>query len=536
MDFTDEAPQSAADKKKLWTVIAASSAGTLIEWYDFYIFAILTATLSTKFFAGSNEVVAQISTLGLLAVGFVVRPFGALVFGRVGDLVGRKYAFLVTLVMMGLATTLIGVVPESSKIGIAAPLIVLVLRAVQGLALGGEYGGAATYVAEHAPDDRRGYYTSFIQTTATLGLLVAIIVVVGGQLSLGPAKFDEWGWRVPFLLSSVLVVLSYVVRRRMQESPVYAEMKASGKASVNPWKESFANRDNLKLVLIALFGAAAAQGVIWYTAQFYTLFFLQTELKVEKVTANIVVAVALIAATPLFVWFGKYSDKVGRKQVMLTGMALAALGTIPLFNVMKSVVEDSKTSPRVIASTTRIPGYKITKAAADDPKLGVKKGDRVDEIRSTVKYQDGFQAVRLLKTKPLAADQNFSTGGTASIVDLKPPMEVNLILVGVVFVLVTLVTMVYAPIAALLVEMFPTRIRYSSMSLPYHIGNGVFGGLMPLIATQVVASTHNNLAGLWYPNAVALIGFFVGLMTIKDRHGMSLRDGQTGNDSQETEA
>jgi MFS family permease len=529
MDFAEEAPQPSSEKSKLWTVIAASSAGTLIEWYDFYIFAILTATLSTKFFASSNELVARISTLGLLAVGFVVRPFGALVFGRVGDLVGRKHAFLVTLVMMGLSTTLIGFVPEYSQIGVAAPLLVLVLRAVQGLALGGEYGGAATYVAEHSPDDKRGYYTSFIQTTATLGLLVAIIIVVGGQLSLGAATFDAWGWRVPFLLSAVLVVLSYLIRRRMQESPVYAEMKSTGKTSTNPWKESFGKAENLKLVLIALFGAAAAQGVIWYTAQFYTLFFLQTELKVEKVTANILVAVALIAATPLFVLFGRYSDKVGRKRVMLTGMALAAIGTLPMFNIMKSVVEENKSEPREVVSVTQLPGFKVTKAPADDPKTGVKKGDRVDEIRFSVKYKDGFQAVRLVKTKPLADDQRFSVGGTASIVDLKPPMWVNWVLVSVVFVMVTLVTMVYAPIAALLVEMFPTRIRYSSMSLPYHIGNGVFGGLMPLIATQVVASTGNNLAGLWYPTAVATIGFFVGLLTIKDRHGMSLRDGQDGD-------
>lgn len=530
MNAADDATMPAADKKKLWTVISASSAGTLIEWYDFYVFAILTTTLSTKFFAGTSELVANISTLGLLAVGFVVRPFGALVFGRVGDLVGRKYAFLVTLVMMGLATTLIGVVPEYAKIGVASPLIVLVLRAVQGLALGGEYGGAATYVAEHAPDTRRGFYTSFIQTTATLGLLLAIIVVVGGQLNLGAAQFNAWGWRVPFLLSSVLVVFSYFVRRRMAESPVFEEMRSQGKGAKNPWKESFGNPANLKLVLIALFGAAAAQGVIWYTAQFYTLYFLQTELKVEKVTANVIVATALILATPLFVAFGHYSDKVGRKQVMLTGMALAAIGTIPLFGVMRSLVltPDGK---RELATTTPIPGFTTTTANADDPKLGVKKGDRVDEIRFRLKYVDGSEGVRLLRTTPLAANQAFSVGGKTSEVDLKPTPPVCFAISLVVFVLVTLVTMVYAPIAALLVEMFPTRIRYSSMSLPYHIGNGVFGGLMPLIATQAVASTGNQMAGLWYPTAIAALGFVVGYFTIKDRHGMSLRDGQTENET-----
>ena len=517
--------------KKLRQVIIASSAGTLIEWYDFYIFGSLTAILSTKFFPAGNPVVAILSTLALFATGFVVRPFGALVFGRIGDMVGRKYAFLVTLLMMGAATALIGCVPEYSQIGVLAPLIVFVLRAVQGLALGGEYGGAATYVAEHAPDNRRGYFTSFIQTTATLGLLLSIIVVIGGQVSLGAAQFDAWGWRVPFLLSTVLVIFSYVVRRRMQESPVFAEMKAQGKGSKHPWKESFGNAKNLKLVLIALFGATAGQGVVWYTGQFYALFFLSSELKVEKVLANMIVAIALIIATPLFVMFGSYSDQVGRKKVIITGLLLATIGTIPLFSVMKSLVDGDQN--RRIVATEQVPGpAKITKAKEDDKKLGVVKGDRVDEIRFRVVYNDGSEAVRLVKTVPLKENQAFSVGASASIVDLKPSSNVVMMLIGIVLVLVTFVTMVYGPIAAFLVEMFPTRIRYSSMSVPYHLGNGVFGGLMPLIATATIAATGNKISGLFFPTAIAALTLVVGFIFLKDRHGRSLSE----DDSEEPAA
>ena len=429
----------------IWRVIFASSAGTLIEWYDFYIFGSLATIISTSFFPKGNPTVALLSTLATFATGFVVRPFGALFFGRMGDLIGRKYTFLVTLLIMGLSTTAIGLLPTYETIGVLAPVLLLLLRLLQGLAMGGEYGGAATYVAEHAPNDRRGFYTSFIQTTATLGLFVSIGVILITRTMLGEESFTKFGWRIPFLLSVLLVGMSFLIRRKLQESPVFEKLKASGKAAVSPLRESFVNPENRKLVLIALFGVTAGQGVVWYTGQFYALYYLQTVLKINFVTASQIIAVALLCGTPFFVVFGALSDRVSRKKIIMTGLVLA---TICYFPVYKTMVEAS--------------GFDQA-----HPELG------------------------------------------------SPNPNVAL-LTALVFIQVLFVTMVYGPIAAFLVELFPTRIRYTSMSLPYHIGNGVFGGLVPFIGTALVASTGNIYAGLYYPCGVALITFVVGIIFVRD--------------------
>jgi MFS family permease len=432
-------------RNKIWMVIAASSAGTLIEWYDFYIFGSLATIISGQFFPSDNPVVNLLLTLATFATGFIVRPFGALVFGRLGDLVGRKYTFLVTLLIMGVATTAIGLLPNYQQIGILAPILLLILRLLQGLALGGEYGGAATYVAEHAPDGKRGFYTSFIQTTATLGLFVSLGVILITRQTLGEAAFSQWGWRIPFLLSILLVALSVFIRRKLHESPVFQEMKASGKASKSPLRDSFLNPANRRLVIIALLGATAGQGVVWYTGQFYALYYLQTVLKVNFVIANEVIAIALLLATPFFIFFGWLSDKIGRKKIMMAGCLIAALSWIPLYQAM-----------------AHFSGYN-------------------------------------------PADVNFP---------LSPPNVP--MLVAIVFIQVFFVTMVYGPIAAFLVELFPTQIRYTSMSLPYHIGNGVFGGLVPLIGTYLVDRTGNIYAGLWYPIAIALMTFVIGTFKVTE--------------------
>jgi MFS family permease len=428
--------------KGIWKVIGASSAGTLIEWYDFYLFGSLATILSAHFFPGENPAAGFLKTLAIFASGFVVRPFGALVFGRIGDLVGRKYTFLLTLVLMGGSTFLIGLLPGYAEIGVFAPLALTILRLVQGLALGGEYGGAATYVAEHTPDDRRGFYTSFIQTTATLGLFVSLGVILLCRQQLGAQTFEAWGWRIPFLLSIFLVLISYYIRVQMEESPLFAKAKSSGKLSKNPLKESFVHPENRRLVLIALFGAVAGQGVVWYTGQFYALFFLQRVAKVEFVTANLTVVYALLLATPFFVFFGSLSDRLGRKPIILAGCLLAAFLYVPIYQGMMRFA---------------------------DP--------------------------------------------------LNQPM-----LVALVFLQVLFVTMVYGPIAAFLVELFPTRIRYTSMSLPYHIGNGVFGGLTPYIASSLVESTGNIYAGLAYPISIAVLTVIIGALLIKERRHVRLAD------------
>lgn len=433
--------QNSTQRSGIWTVITASSAGTLIEWYDFYIFGSLATIISALFFPKGNEVVSLLLTLATFATGFVVRPFGAMFFGAIGDIVGRKYTFLVTLLLMGGATALIGVLPTYEQIGMAAPLILLFLRLLQGLAMGGEYGGAATYVAEHAPKGRKGFYTSFIQTTATLGLFVSLGVILATRTIVGEDDFKEWGWRIPFLLSTILVVFSFIIRSKLHESPEFEKMKAQGKSSKTPIRDSLMQPENRRLVILALIGATAGQGVVWYTGQFYALYYLQTVLKVNFVIANQIIAGALILGTPLFVFFGYLSDQIGRKRIMMTGMILAAISYIPIYKAMAEAA-----------------GYN-----AADP------------------------------ANPLHA----------------PNMVA---LIGLVFLQVVWVTMVYGPIAAFLVDLFPTRIRYTSMSLPYHIGNGVFGGLVPLVGTYVVDRTGNVFAGLYYPIAIALVTAFIGIM------------------------
>ncbi|HUP44149.1 MAG TPA: MFS transporter [Thermoanaerobaculia bacterium] len=424
----------------VWKVIGASAAGTMIEWYDFYIFGSLAAIMSGLFFPKENPTAGFLLTLATFATGFAVRPFGAVFFGRIGDLVGRKYAFLVTLLIMGGATFLIGVLPTYEQIGVAAPLILVTLRLLQGLALGGEYGGAAIYVAEHVPDNRRGFYTSFIQTTATLGLFVSLGVILAVRLSMSDDDFRTWGWRIPFLLSIVLVGMSLYIRLKLKESPLFTKLKSEGKTSTAPIRDSLGNRKNWKIILLVLFGAAAGQAVVWYTGQFYALFFLQHVLKVEFVLANIIVAVALALGTPFFIVFGALSDRWGRKKIMMAGNLIAALSYYPIYQAMNA-----------------------------------------------------YQA--------------------------SPVMLTLLVFIQVIFV-----TMVYGPIAAFLVEAFPAKIRYTSLSLPYHIGNGWFGGFTPLIATAVVAQTGHIYAGLWYPISIALITFVIGSLFLKESKDVKIWD------------
>jgi MFS family permease len=424
----------------IWKVITASSVGTMIEWYDFYIFGSLAAIIATQFFPGGNPTAAFLKTLATFAVGFAVRPLGALLFGRIGDLTGRKFAFLATLLIMGGSTAAIGFLPGYSRIGIAAPIILVVLRLLQGLALGGEYGGAAVYVAEHAPDGRRGFYTSFIQTTATLGLFLSLAVILIVRAIVGEDAFKVWGWRIPFVISLLLVAISYYIRMRLRESPLFTALKESGKTSQAPIQESFGTWSRWKVFLTVLFGATAGQAVVWYTGQFYALLFLQTVLKVPLVTSYVCVAVALILGAPLFVYFGSLSDRIGRKKIMMTGNLLAALLYVPIYHAMKF-------------------------------------------------YSSPVNAVALT---------------------------------ALVFVQVVFVTMVYGPIAAFLVEAFPARIRYTSMSLPYHFGNGWFGGFLPIIATSLVARTGNIYAGLAFPIVVALITVVVGSLLLRDQHNESI--------------
>jgi MHS family proline/betaine transporter-like MFS transporter len=487
------------NRRNLWTIIAASSAGTLIEWYDFFIFGSLASVISLQFFPAANKTAALLSTLAAFGVGFVVRPFGALVFGRLGDIVGRKYTFLVTLVLMGGSTFAIGLIPSYHTIGIFAPIIVVLLRVVQGLALGGEYGGAATYVAEHAPEGTRGFYTSFIQTTATLGLFVSLGVIVATRESLGIESFNDWGWRIPFLLSALLVAVSIFIRMRMSESPLFQKIKAEGKVSKNPLKESFTKKENLRLVLIALFGAAAGQGVVWYTGQFYALSFLQNTCKVDFVQSNYIIVTALLVGTPLFIFFGWWSDRVGRKYIMLSGMVLAALLYRPIYSQMFATTDLSgKTVLAGSESITRQTSF-------------TSERDTIRTSTTFVSYTDGTSVAETTKTS--------SNAGA------KPEVKKEITLsksgywyiVALVFAQIVLVTMVYGPIAAFLVELFPTRIRYTSMSLPYHIGNGVFGGLTPFIATKLVADSGDPLMGLWYPIGVAAICFVIGMIFLNNK-------------------
>lgn len=467
----------------IWQVLVASAVGTMIEWYDFYIFGSLAIVISPLFYPSGNNTLALIAYLSTFAVGFVVRPFGALFFGRIGDLVGRKYAFLVTLLIMGGATAAIGFLPTYATIGLAAPIILLLIRILQGLALGGEYGGAAVYVAEHVPDNKRGFYTSFIQITATLGLFVSLVVVLIVQNAMSKEAFNSWGWRIPFLISIFLVGISLYMRLRMKESPIFSQIKSAGMTSAQPLKEAFTQWENLKRVLISLFGATAGQGVVWYTGQFYALFYLQTILKVNGRSANYIVAVALLLGMPFFVFFGALSDRIGRKWIMMLGCLLAAVSYLPIYKAMQAAAG----SQIVTAISQR---NAITGALSLTPQT---------MVEGTL--------------QPAAEVLPFST-----FFDLiGSPVAWKLILL--VFVQVIFVTMVYGPIAAYLVEAFPARIRYTSLSLPYHIGNGVFGGLLPLIGLSVIAQTGNIYAGLYYPIAVASITFVVGSLLLKEtRH------------------
>jgi MFS family permease len=467
---------------RIWNVITASAVGTMIEWYDFYIFGSLATVISPLFYPKGDDTLALIAYLSTFAVGFVVRPFGALFFGRIGDLVGRKYAFLVTLVIMGIATAAVGVLPTFASIGVAAPVALLVIRVLQGLALGGEYGGAAVYVAEHVPDGRRGFYTSFIQITATLGLFLSLAVILLVQSTMSAEAFRAWGWRVPFLVSIVLVAISLYIRLRMQESPIFQHLKTARLTSARPLAEAFTEPQHLKRVLISLFGATAGQGVVWYTGQFYALFYLQAVLKVNGTSANYIVAAALLLGMPLFVLFGALSDRIGRKRIMMAGCLLAAISYVPIYKAMQAAAGSNV----VTAVSERNP---VTGAITLTPQT------MVDGVMKPAAEVLTYSGLGRLAAEPAAWS-----------------------LVALIFVQLVFVAMVYGPIAAYLVEAFPARIRYTALSLPYHIGNGVFGGLLPLIGLSIVARTGNIYAGLYYPIAVAALTFVVGSLLLKDTH------------------
>jgi len=500
-------------------IIAASSVGTLIEWYDFYIFGSLAPVIASQFFPRTNPTAALLSTLATFAAGFIVRPFGALVFGRLGDLIGRKYTFLLTLIIMGSATFAIGLVPGYETIGFAAPIIVLILRLLQGLALGGEYGGAATYVAEHAPPKRRGFFTSWIQTTATLGLFLSLGIILITRHSLDEdriksiAKFNDWGWRIPFLVSIILVIISVYIRLKMKESPLYAKLKTEGKTSINPLKESFAHRSNLKMVLLALFGATMGQGVVWYTGQFYAQAFIENICKVDFEQSRTILIWAILFATPFFVVFGSLSDKIGRKWIMIVGMLLAIITYRPLFGKLFSIADEKNkveivnkkeinTSLKPVASTGNSLRFVGIKHLFDDGMLMTEtKTDTVYALAGKTTIKPDVKLSKLL------------------------PAKEYWMMVAIVFIMIIYVTLVYGPIAAFLVEMFPTKIRYTSMSLPYHIGNGIFGGLTPFIALLLTTIyTGDKLVGLYYPIIVAGVCFLIGLLYLRNKIDPDVND------------
>ena len=475
--------------KSIWKVIGASSVGTMIEWYDFYIFGSLATIISTQFFPKENPTAAFLATLAAFGVGFVIRPFGAVVFGRLGDMIGRKYTFLVTLLIMGGSTFAIGLIPSYDTIGIFAPIIVFLLRALQGLALGGEYGGAAIYVAEHAPANKKGFYTSFIQTTATIGLLISLVVILSCKALMSADDFNAWGWRIPFLGSILLVAVSYYIRLKMDESPVFKELKEQGKSSKNPIRESFGNWKNLKWVLIALFGVTAGQGVVWYTGQFYAMNFCIKTLGIEAAQIQWLLIPVLIIGTPLFILFASISDRVGRKWIMLSGILLAALSYMSLYKNMAKQA-DWKTWQQV---ENKIP--------SSEAKIN-KNGDSLTV--NTYQYANG--AIRIEKIEKQKSTNTLTL-----------PSHNLWIIAILIFIQLVFVAMAYGPIAAFLVELFPAKIRYTSLSLPYHIGNGVFGGLTPLIAETVVIKSGNIFAGLYYPITVALITVVLGVFLIQNK-------------------
>ncbi len=500
-----------SSEKGIWKVIGASSLGTLIEWYDFYIFGSLATIISEKFFPSGNPTTAFLATLATFAAGFIVRPFGALFFGRLGDIIGRKHTFLLTLVIMGGSTFLIGLIPSYETFHFA-PFLILILRLLQGLALGGEYGGAATYVAEHAPAHKRGFYTSWIQTTATLGLLVSLVVIITIQKTLSKEAFNDWGWRLPFLLSIVLVFVSIVIRMKMSESPLFEKLKSEGKTSVNPLKESFGHKTNLKMVLLALFGATMGQGVVWYTGQFYAQTFLLKTCGLEPTQTNTWIGIALILATPFFVFFGWLSDKIGRKAIMLTGMLLAVVCYRPIFTGLYNMSDVTKKQ-------------EITSKIEVSKKLNPETvADSIITKTLTANYTDGSQLSQIDRySQETLRPDNLKL--LESKKSLLLPDSYQWKIIALVFVLVFFVTMVYGPIAAFLVELFPTKIRYTSMSLPYHIGNGVFGGLVPFIATLITVTPGSNyLSGLWYPIGVAAVCFVIGLFYLTNKTDEDVTD------------
>ncbi len=527
-------------------VIFASSLGTVFEWYDFYLYGSLVAIITKKFFSGMNDTTAFLFALLAFAAGFFVRPFGALVFGRLGDMVGRKYTFLLTIVIMGASTALVGVLPTYETIGITAPILFIVLRLLQGLALGGQYGGAATYISEHAPEGRRGLYTSWIQTTATLGFFLSLLVILACRFAMGPEQFDAWGWRVPFLLSTVLLLISVYIRLQLQESPEFQEIKAAGQLSKAPLSESFGQWSNLKIVLLALFGAVAGQAVVWYGGQFYALLFLEKTLQVDPTSAQLVMAAALLIATPFFVVFGSLSDRIGRKKIVLAGCLIAALTYFPIFKGITHFANPAldaavKTAPVVVASDPSNCSFQFdpvgkkqfqsgcdlakgalarmgvsysNETSATGPDAWVRIGNEQQEIESlagtlsAADYKKAQDAVTA-KIKDALAKAGYPT--KADMSRFNYPMVILLCTILVIYV-----TMVYGPIAAWLVELFPARIRYTSMSLPYHIGNGWFGGFLPVTSFAIVAATGNIYNGLWYPIVVAAITVAVGALFLRE--------------------
>ncbi len=546
------APASMTSEEK--KVIFASSLGTVFEWYDFYLYGSLAAIIGKQFFSGLDLTAQFIASLLAFAAGFFVRPFGALVFGRLGDMIGRKYTFLVTILIMGLSTFIVGVLPSYASIGIAAPIILVSLRILQGLALGGEYGGAATYVAEHAPHGKRGAYTAWIQTTATLGLFLSLLVILGTRTWLTEPVFLDWGWRVPFIVSILLLGISVWIRLSMNESPAFKRMKEEGKTSKAPLTESFARWPNARIVLLALLGVVAGQGVVWYTGQFYALFFLTSSLKVDAATANILIAVALALGTPFFIVFGTLSDKIGRKPIIMTGMLLAVLTYFPLFHAIAETANPElaaaqATSKVVVkadpatcsfqgspvarevdftsscdiakrALTANSASYSNEALPAGSPTVVMIGDKQISPPTATLlpggnKFDDASgKAVAALKKD--VADSLKAAGYPAKAKPIPAMSGQWWSVVGLLFVLVLYVTMVYGPIAAMLVEMFPTRIRYTSMSLPYHIGNGWFGGLLPSITFAMVAQNGNMYYGLWYPIVIAAVCFVIGVLFVRE--------------------
>ena len=521
-------------------VILASSLGTVFEWYDFYLYGSLAGIIGAQFFSAYPPATRDIFALLAFAAGFLVRPFGAIVFGRIGDIVGRKYTFLVTIMIMGLSTFIVGLLPNAATIGFAAPVILIVLRLAQGLALGGEYGGAATYVAEHSPQGKRGYYTSFIQTTATLGLFLSLLVILFTRTALGETDFAAWGWRIPFLVSVVLLAISVWIRLRLNESPVFQKMKDEGKGSKAPLTEAFANWSNAKIVILALIGGTMGQGVVWYTGQFYALFFLQSILKVDGYTANLLIAWSLLFGTGFFIVFGALSDKIGRKPIILAGCLIAALTFFPIFKMittnanpaLEKAIETVKVEvvadPAGCGDLFNPVGTRVFSAPCDTAraflaqqsvKYSTTYGPPGSGVKVVINGKDvPYTAAAASNPQVLAAVQGagYPKPGDAQIVKMSNPFDIFrpqvAAIVGLLFILVIFVTMVYGPIAAMLVELFPTKIRYTSMSLPYHIGNGWFGGLLPATSFAIVASTGDIYAGLWYPiifaSITAVVGFF----------------------------